>query len=122
MWLVDALAEEHILAAQRRGEFDDLPGEGKPLQLDDDSAVPKELRVAYRILKNAGCLPPEQVLHNQITELEGLLSRIHDDREQAAAGNRLQLLKTRMAMQGRESNLLLEEAAYREKLARRMSR
>lgn len=59
MWLLDQWAERHIIEAQRKGEFDNLPGRGEPLILDDDSHVPAELRAGYRLLKNAGCLPPE---------------------------------------------------------------
>lgn len=57
MWLLDQWAERHILDAQTKGEFDNLPGSGEPLTLDDDSHVPAELRAGYRLLKNAGCLP-----------------------------------------------------------------
>ncbi|CDI03677.1 hypothetical protein BN873_610074 [Candidatus Competibacter denitrificans Run_A_D11] len=57
MNLLDQIAEARIQAAIDQGELRDLPGQGKPLQLDDDSAIPEELRVAYRILKNAGFLP-----------------------------------------------------------------
>ncbi len=56
MWLLDQWAERHILDAQTKGEFDDLPGRGEPLTLDDDLHVPPELRAGYRLLKNAGCL------------------------------------------------------------------
>lgn len=56
MWLLDQWAERHIIEAQRKGEFDNLPGRGEPLILDDDSHVPAELRAGYRLLKNAGCL------------------------------------------------------------------
>lgn len=59
MSLLDQLAEKHILAAQRQGDLDNLAGAGQPLQLDDDSHVPAELRASYRILKNSGYLPPE---------------------------------------------------------------
>ena len=45
-------AEQRILEAQTQGVFDDLPGAGAPLKLDDDAMVPEELRAAYRILKN----------------------------------------------------------------------
>ena len=93
MLLIDRLAEENILAAARRGEFEDLPGAGKPLQLDDDSAVPEELRVAYRILKNAGCLPPEQQLRNEIRQIENLLDRLDADAEEFTLRRRLLLLK-----------------------------
>lgn len=51
MSLLDQLAEKHILAAQRQGDLDNLAGAGQPLQLDDDSHVPAELRASYRILK-----------------------------------------------------------------------
>ena len=110
-----------VSAARERGEFDNLPGEGQPLQLDDDSAIPEELRVAYRILKNAGCLPPEQALRNEVTHVENLLLHVEDSGERRSLTNRLTLLKTRLEMQGGESNLLLQEAVYRDKIARRLS-
>ena len=54
------LAEGRIEEAIARGEFDDLPGAGRPLELDDiDPLLPEELRLAYRILKNAGSAPAE---------------------------------------------------------------
>jgi len=120
MLLIDRLAEETILAALRRGEFDDLPGAGKPLSLDDDSAVPENLRVAYRILGNAGCLPPEQQMRQEIRELEGLLQHVESSVDEQRLRRRLLLLQTRIALQGREPSLLVEEGAYREKLLRRM--
>jgi hypothetical protein len=46
MNLLDQIAEARIQAAIDQGELRDLPGQGKPLQLDDDSAIPEELRVA----------------------------------------------------------------------------
>ena len=70
MLLIDSLAEEKILAAVRRGEFEDLPGSGKPLALDQDISIPEELRVGYRLLRNAGCLPPELSLRREIREVD----------------------------------------------------
>ena len=55
----DAIVEGKIAEAQRAGAFDDLPGAGKPLDLDDDRLVPEDVRAAYRILKNAGFVPAE---------------------------------------------------------------
>ncbi|HEX6413120.1 MAG TPA: DnaJ family domain-containing protein [Burkholderiales bacterium] len=57
--MLDFIAEQRIAEAIANGDFDDLPGSGKPLELDDDSLLPEELRLAYRILKNAGFVPPE---------------------------------------------------------------
>ncbi len=56
MRYIDKLAEPRMQEAVGRGEFDNLPGTGKPLALDDDTFVPPELRVAYRVLQNAGYL------------------------------------------------------------------
>jgi hypothetical protein len=57
--MLDFIAERVIQEAIARGELDDLPGTGRPLELDDDALVPEELRLAYRILKNAGYVPEE---------------------------------------------------------------
>ena len=59
----DRIAEERIARALAAGEFDALPGTGRPLDLGDDLLVPPEVRMANRILKNAGCLPPELERH-----------------------------------------------------------
>jgi len=68
--MLDFLAERRIAEAVSRGELDDLPGAGRPLDLDDGAFVPEELRVAYRILKNAGFVPPEVETLNEIAQLE----------------------------------------------------
>jgi len=70
MYFLDHIAEAAIVAARDRGELDNLPGAGKPLVLDDDSAIPPDLRTAYRILKNSGHLPPAVVRLNKIADLE----------------------------------------------------
>ncbi len=59
MLAFELIAERKIAEAAERGEFDDLPGRGKPLDLEDDALVPEDLRMAYRILKNAGYVPAE---------------------------------------------------------------
>lgn len=73
MWLIDKVAEEKIKQALERGELQNLPGEGQPLQLDDDSHVPPELRAGYRLLKNAGFIPPEVTLRKEIAQVESLI-------------------------------------------------
>lgn len=79
MWLLDQWAERHILDAQRNGEFDSLAGSGKRLQLDDEHHVPAELRAGYRLLKNAGCLPPELEQRKQALQLADLLQTVGED-------------------------------------------
>ena len=59
MWAAFAsLVEERIRQAQAKGAFDDLPGAGRPLVLDDDPLAPEELRVAWRLLRGAGLVGP----------------------------------------------------------------
>lgn len=57
--MLDFLAEKKLAEAVSRGELDDLPGQGQPLDLDEDPLIPEDLRLAYRILKNSGYVPPE---------------------------------------------------------------
>jgi hypothetical protein len=67
------------------------------LDLDDDPLVPEDLRVAYRILKNAGFVPPEVETLNDIAELERLVASAGMGVEgQTKALRRLALLKTRV--------------------------
>ncbi|BAU23505.1 molecular chaperone DnaJ [Caldimicrobium thiodismutans] len=73
------LAEERIREAMERGEFNDLELKGKPVELKEDPFVPEELRIAYRMLKNAGFLPKEVELRKEIAELEAYLDEEHQD-------------------------------------------
>jgi Domain of unknown function (DUF1992) len=88
--MLDFLAEKKLLEAVSRGEFDDLPGAGRPLDLDDDPLIPEDLRLAYRMLKNAGFVPPEVEALNEIAALERLA--IGD----AKAVKKVALLKARI--------------------------
>src|SRR3954469_10023653 len=94
----DLLAERKIEEALARGDFDDLPGAGRPLDLDDDPLVPEDVRMAYRILKNSGFVPPEVDQIREIAELERTVMRHAeaDDAARARAVKRLSLLKTRI--------------------------
>lgn len=97
MLALELLAERQIQEAIERGELDDLPGAGQPLDLDDDPLVPEELRLAYRILKNAGFVPAEVGELNEIGQLERLVAAGDIDREaHSKALRRLALLKTRV--------------------------
>ena len=64
--------------AQKKGQFKNLAGSGKPLKLEDDSYIAEELRLAYKILKNADCLPPEVELKKEIAHTEELLRGMED--------------------------------------------
>jgi len=77
----EKIIEERILTAQKRGEFENLPGAGKPLKFEDDRFVSEELRLAYKILKNADCVPPEIELKKKIKQTEDLLVGMQETSE-----------------------------------------
>ncbi|MGB5745340.1 MAG: DUF1992 domain-containing protein [Desulfobacterales bacterium] len=72
------IIEERIRKAQKKGVFDNLEGSGKPLNLENDSHIAEDLRLAYKILKNADCLPPEIELKKEIERTEDLLGGMQD--------------------------------------------
>jgi DnaJ homologue, subfamily C, member 28, conserved domain len=67
-------ADERIKEAIVKGEFDNLPGKGKPLDLGAYFATPEHLRMGYSILKSAGIIPEEMELLKQIESLKKSLS------------------------------------------------
>jgi hypothetical protein len=110
---LDALVEQRIEAAIARGEFDNLPGAGRPLSLDDDRLVPQELRVAYRLLKNAGYVPPELAQVAEVNQLLGAISRA----ELCEAGRRrLRALLIQLELAGRTATAQLAWQQYGEAL------
>jgi hypothetical protein len=94
--LLDALGEARIEEAIAAGALDDLPGAGRPLVLDDDRLVPEGLRAAYRILKNAGFLPPEVEARREIASLGTLLATLDDKAARRKALIRLAWLEARL--------------------------
>lgn len=125
MWLLDEIAENRIREAVEKGDLEQLPGRGKPLRLDDDSMVPESLRAAYRLLRNANCLPPELAQRREIRRLEDLLAAIPED-EQAGtarrARQRLAALRTQVSAARGDRSPLWADPAYRGELLKRLSR
>lgn len=120
MVLLNLIAEQRIEEAMRAGAFDDLPGAGKPLDLDDDRLVPEELRAAYRMLRNAGFVPPELEARREMAELHHLLATIDDQGTRDRAHARLAALQAMLEANGRR--FLPAEGAYRARLLARFSR
>ncbi len=66
----EKVAEQKIREAMANGEFDDLAGKGKPVDLSSYFEVHEDLRMAYSILKNANVLPEEIELLKEIEHLK----------------------------------------------------
>jgi DnaJ-like protein len=114
--LFQRIAEQRILEAQRNGAFDNLPGKGKPLELEDLSWVPEELRIGYHVLRNAHVLPPEAELLKDVHTLEDLLKHIEDEGERRALAKSIQWKMIRLDMLKRRSMDLNSVRAYGRKL------
>jgi hypothetical protein len=77
----DELIESLIKDAQARGEFDNLPGKGKPIDLTDYFNTPEDIRVAQSVLKNAGIVPVEIELLQEIAALKESLHSANNSAE-----------------------------------------
>lgn len=77
----DRIVEAIIKDAMERGEFEDLPGKGKPLDLTAYFDTPEEVRMAHSILKNAGMAPREVDLLKEIAELQQILGALLDEKK-----------------------------------------
>ena len=120
--MLDAQIEQSILQAIKRGEFDDLAGSGKPLCLEDDRLIPKELRLAHRILKNAGYVPKEIQLFKQLAQLETQCIE-RDEVGEVAALKKIRIIRDQIeASNSRLSVLLRDRSEYVSKLIKRVSK
>ncbi len=118
---IQNIAEERIRQAQEEGAFDDLPGRGRPLPETDDSGVPEDLRMAYHILKNANCLPPEVEERREINSLADMLEKESDERVRVEQMRRLEALVLRQRLRpGRSLALHAADDAYLDKILDRV--
>lgn len=86
----DKIVEALIREAQERGEFDNLPGKGKPVDLTSYFETPEDIRLAQSLLKNAGMLPPEVLLLKEIAELRQGLTAMTDENKNAEIRKKIQ--------------------------------
>ncbi len=114
------IAERRIREALENGEFDNLQGKGKPIVLEDETWIPEDMRMAYRFLKNAGCIPPELEARNEVVNLFTVMNTIDDDKERLKKIRELnfKLLKVNLL---RKKPLHLEDfPEYEEKFINRL--
>ena len=98
MSIIEKVAERKIREAMEQGAFEELPGRGEKIKYEDDSHIPEDLRMAYKILKNANCAPPELALKKEIRQVEDLLNTITDEKEKYKQLKRLNFLVMKLNM------------------------
>lgn len=116
---LDTLAEARIEEAMREGAFDELPGAGRPLEMDDDLLVPEELRAAYRILRNAGFVPPEIEARRERAHLVALIAALDDDQARRRALAKLALLEAHLEASASRSR---RDRSYEARIVARFGR
>lgn len=87
------IVEDVIHEAIERGDFDDLPGAGKPVDLSAYFETPEELRLAHSVLRNANLLPEEVELRKQISAQEDAARLAADETQLTLATRRLRQLR-----------------------------
>ena len=117
----EKIVEERIKKAQEKGMFDNLEGTGKPFVLETDHPAPDDCRLAYKILKNAGFLPPEIELKKKISQAELLLQATDTQSAQhREITKKLNYLLTKLDfLRGGISPLITDK--YQENIIRKLS-
>jgi len=83
------LIENKIREAMEAGEFDNLPGKGKPIDLEGYFSTPSDLRLSYSVLKSARCLPEEVELRKEVESLTEQLSNCAGERQRQSIQEQL---------------------------------
>ncbi|MFJ8245092.1 DUF1992 domain-containing protein [Peribacillus asahii] len=124
MDFVHIIAEEKIKQAMNNGEFDHLPGKGKPLVIEDLSAIPQDLRMAYSLLKNAKMLENEQNYRKELMQIEDLIACCHDPEEKLVLQQKLnqKLLQFNQVLQKRNTTNSSAFKKYDTKIQMRISK
>lgn len=116
----EKIIEERIRRAQQKGDFKNLEGAGKPLIFENDDHVAGDLRLAYKILKNADCLPPEIEIKKEIQRTEDLLKDMQNTAEKYRILKKLNFLILKLNSIGNRPIDLDMPQKYAHKLAERM--
>ena len=73
--------EERIREAIEAGEFNNLEGAGKPLDLDAYFNTPEDVRMGYSVLKSAKIVPEEVDRLKEIGDLKERIKSSTDESE-----------------------------------------
>jgi DnaJ homolog subfamily C member 28 len=86
----DWISEERIRAAMEEGKFDNLPGYGKPLNLDENPFEPEDERLANSLLRSNDFTPPwiefgKEIDRDLETARNRFIAGLSTERERALA-------------------------------------
>ena len=108
------IAERKINQAIEEGTLSFEKWKNKPLPKDDDHFVPDDLKIAYKMLKNAGFVPPEVEAKKEIKRIEDLIARTEDEHLRLKQMKKLNLLLMKMDVgRTKQANIEAQDAYYR---------
>lgn len=118
---ITAIAERRIAQAIEDGTLNIESWKNRPLPMDNDSFVPDDLKMAYKILKNSGFVPPEVETRKEVKQLEDLIARTEDSHERLKQMKKLNVLMMKLdAQRSRPSSIEHDDNYYR-KIVERVS-
>lgn len=99
MRTMDEEIARHLQQAADSGELSRIAGYGKPMPQDAGwDATPQELRMPFKILKNAGFVPPEVALFHERAALTEALRHCTSDSERIALQGKLSALQQKLSV------------------------
>jgi len=108
------IAERKISEAIKEGLFNIEAWRNRPLPPGNDNLIPEDLRIAYKMLKNAGFVPPEIETKKEIQQLEDLIAATEDEHTRVKQIKKLNYLVMKLdAVRGGSTTIENQEAYYR---------
>ncbi|MGL1930826.1 MAG: DUF1992 domain-containing protein [Desulfotalea sp.] len=92
MYALSSIAEQRIQEAMKKGDLNSPKWKNKYLPMEDDRFVPEDLKMAYKVLKNSGYLPPEIEERKEVKKLEELIANTHDEHTRVKQMKKLSVL------------------------------
>jgi hypothetical protein len=121
MDVLSFIAEQKIAQAMQERDLNSPKWKGKPLPLDDDRFVPDDLKMAYKILKNSGFLPPEVEERKEVKRLEDLIATSEDEHERLKQMKKLSVLLMKIDAQRPSPVNLANQDEYYQKVVERIT-
>ncbi len=115
------IAEQKIAEAMKTRDFTSEKWKNKPLPLDNDTHIPDDLKMAYKILKNSGYLPPEVEEKKEVQRLEDLIATTEDEHERLKQMKKLNVLLMKIDTQRSSPANIAQQDEYYRKVVERIS-
>ncbi|MFW2368430.1 MAG: DUF1992 domain-containing protein [Desulforhopalus sp.] len=115
------IAEQKIAQAMQEKDLNSPKWKNKPLPLEDDRFVPDDLKMAYKILKNSGYLPPEVEDRKEVKRIEDLIAATEDEHERLKQMKKLNVLMMKIDARRSFSSTISDQKDYYQKVVERIS-